>query len=184
MTHTITFSSLEALRIFGSMAEGMEEVQRDDENFERADSLDRIARIVWAIAEDAKPLSATLENRDAQTARDALENCLDIASGDDEDADEDRIFLRNDEVTITSDTTGGGIEAMGCREALEVAAAALFAAAAQTDTASPDGDRLRQALSAVEAMIAQRGCESLDRIVFGEEREGLLTEIMDCVIYG
>ncbi len=177
MAHTIKFATVAALSIYASMAEGMEEVQRDCDETARADSIARVAEAVWAIDVTGPSLLVWINDNDAQAARDILENCLDTSDAPDGDDDD----LRRGEVTIAPAMPS---DPMGCREALEVAAAALTAAAAETDTASPDGHRLRLALAAVEAMMAQRGCEHLDRVVFGQEREGTLPEIMDCLIYG
>ena len=69
---------------------------------------------------------------------------------------------------------------MDTATALNIARDLLFQRAAETDTASPEGTRLRNALTVVEAILAQRGCEHHDPAV----QDGRLTTLVDVIVWG
>jgi hypothetical protein len=66
------------------------------------------------------------------------------------------------------------------KEALEIALEVLRDRAAETDTASSEGWKVRGAIEALERVHVQKGCEHLDPAV----GDGLLTTLCDIVIYG
>src|SRR5215831_8005479 len=98
---SITFQDYRALTVFHSMADGMQEVQLDDGNFDYAQQLGELIRITGTaeavinvrlrqIGSFRVELPADL----LEPARNVLENCLDNSSGmkpDDDDA-EDYLF--------------------------------------------------------------------------------------------
>jgi hypothetical protein len=65
-------------------------------------------------------------------------------------------------------------------EALDEALDALHASAAQTDTASPEGHRVRLAIDVITALTEQRGCEHFDPAV----KNGRLTTLSDVIVFG
>ena len=69
---------------------------------------------------------------------------------------------------------------MDTAEALELCADLLREQCEATDTASPEGHLYRCALATVEAVLAQRGCESFDPAV----KDGKLTTLCDVAVFG
>jgi hypothetical protein len=65
------------------------------------------------------------------------------------------------------------------REALEEAIEALTIRATETDTASPEGHRVRLALEHIQRMLEQKGLEC-----FHNGDDGTLPDFCDVVIYG
>ena len=69
---------------------------------------------------------------------------------------------------------------MSTLEALEEAMILMRERVIDTDTASPEGWRARNALEVIEALLAQRGCEHFD----SEVRDGKLTTLCDLIVFG
>jgi hypothetical protein len=69
---------------------------------------------------------------------------------------------------------------MTTQEALEEAMFLLTERAIDTDTASPEGWRARNALEVIKALLEQKGCEHFDSAV----RDGKLTTLCDLIVFG
>jgi hypothetical protein len=64
-------------------------------------------------------------------------------------------------------------------DALETAIEALLVAASKTDTASPQGSKIRAAITTLEMIRDQKGCEHFDRGC-----NGPLTDLIDIIVFG
>jgi len=182
MPATITIKNRNAHGIYHSMAEGMAEVKDDDHDTLAAERLGRLIEATGAATAVTYPATFTLPIDLSVIANDVRENCLDNRENwqihdDDENENPDRDYILDDEIIIS-----GGLAAveMGAAEALEVARDLLERAAAETDTASPEGHRYRLALEMITAFLAQQGCE-----VFGVGGpDGRLTTLCDVAVFG
>jgi hypothetical protein len=80
-TTRLTFSTTDALRAFGSMAEGMEECRRDDDEHD-ANLFGTLAELVWQHTDEPAPIVLDLPRGLDRIARDVRENCLDLGTDD------------------------------------------------------------------------------------------------------
>lgn len=102
MPTTIFFKDFRALTVFHSMAEGMEEVRRDDDDIATADALTKLIEVTGTpMSETTTDLTIVLPDDLVEAAEITLENCFDNASGmkpDDADADD---YLFEGQVVIS-----------------------------------------------------------------------------------
>jgi hypothetical protein len=79
---TIHFVDYRALVVFHGMAEGMEEVRRDDDDIEMADALTRLIEVTGTpMNETSVNVTIILPDDLVEPAMTVLENCLDVSSG-------------------------------------------------------------------------------------------------------
>jgi len=81
---TIYFVDYRALTVFHGMAEGMEEVRRDDDDIEMADALTRLIEVTGTpMNKTSVNVTIILPDDLVEAAMTVLENCLDVSSGAD-----------------------------------------------------------------------------------------------------
>jgi len=191
---TILIRNRNAHGIYHSMAEGMAEVKDDDREIRAAQRLSRLIEATDA-NDVVYPAIFTLPMDLSMIARDVLENCLDNRENwqvhdDEENENPNRGYILAGEIIISigglavTDPAREGVRPiaveMNTAEALEIAQQVLEEAAAETDTASPEGHRLRLALEVITEILAQEGCE-----VFGVGGpDGKLTTLCDVAVFG
>ena len=176
MTHIVIKNDV-AAGIFQSMLEGMWEISRDDNLFDRLKTQEALIEVIGgALPEDVTfPVSIALPRDLIGMASSVLENCLDNRENfechdDGETPDEDRTFLHDGEIEIKLDVP------MGCADAIEAAIEALETA--HCVEGLPDD--IEEAVRVLEMILQQRGC--IDNSV--GPRDDKLTSVMDVVIFG
>jgi len=102
---TIAFAQRNAATAYFSMAEGMEEVQRDNQNTKDADRLDFLTTLGWQavakIPKDATSFEVFVRDDDLkEIVERVLENCRDNASGMTRDDPEAEYYVFEGDVTI------------------------------------------------------------------------------------
>jgi hypothetical protein len=177
MPITITFANPNAHTVFHSMAEGMWDVRRDDidtsreaENDAAADALRALIVATPDTPAAVYPLTFPLSAPLLRTARDVLANCMDNADGvslEDENAGD---FLFPGDVTLSP-----GTASMDSQSALLAAIEYI-----ERSGIAEDDETAAAVLAALDAMVAQQGCEHFD----GAVKDGKLTTLMDVIIYG
>jgi hypothetical protein len=77
------------------------------------------------------------------------------------------------------------MDTLATYDALDEGIAALQIRAEQTDTASPEGSRVRAAITTLEMIRDQQGCEHLGKVTGGRvEKDGRLVHLIDVVVFG
>ena len=77
------------------------------------------------------------------------------------------------------------MDTLATYDALEEAIEALKLRAAETDTASPEGSRVRAAITTIEMIRDQQGCEYLGKLTGGRvKKDGRLVHLIDVVVFG
>jgi len=190
----ITFASDTVHTSFHSMAEGMWEVRRDDGMHDAAklfEDLIEATSVHSAVAEGVDyPLTFNLPARLADTADMVLSNCLDNATGnerDEDDEDDYGVYPGEIEITPGMSSTQGCLD---CREAISAAIDAIETAHCVEGVP----EELQPVVKTLYAILMQRGCEDFE--IWGNpeelaarseealDRDQYLTSVMDCVIYG
>ena len=182
MAFTLQIKRQAAANAFLSMAEGMAETDRDDSLTDKVALWDEFFAAVNIDNGNVCELPGTMRELVKHVADNCDDNAHDmgIDSIDDlKDNEDAELACLSSEVLVRAKPDYLLASEIGTRESLELALTTLDAQAAETDTASPEGHRVRCAIEHIKAMLAQRGME-----VFKNGDDGSLCDFCDVVIYG